>query len=164
MSGCVCVCVCVCVCLCVCVCVCVGVCSRTYTRVHTRRGRRCAQADTAGLGWFDLPAPTVTPEVRRELELLRARGVLDPKRKYKAAPKALPKYFAVGHVVGGFAELPGRRVAGSFTEDLMRDRRLREYAKRNYAAVARRARSGGKVAFRDAAQARKPAWKRKLGS
>jgi hypothetical protein len=44
---------------------------------------RAEKRDTAGLGWFDLPAPTVTPTLRRELELLRARGVLDPKRKYK---------------------------------------------------------------------------------
>jgi hypothetical protein len=45
---------------------------------------------------FDMPAPTVTPEIKKELQLLQLRGVMDPKRHYKASDmKGIPKYFQV---------------------------------------------------------------------
>nr|CAB3447826.1 unnamed protein product [Digitaria exilis] len=51
--------------------------------------------DTAGKGWFDMPAPTITPELKKDLEILQLRHVMDPKRHFKRAgkSKALPKYF-----------------------------------------------------------------------
>ena len=76
---------------------------------------------------------------------------------------ALPKYFQVGRVVAGFAELPGPRRAATFAAELLGDPRLREYARRNYAAVARRTRAGGKAEYREARAGRAPAWKRRLG-
>ncbi|XVF62356.1 hypothetical protein PTKIN_Ptkin09bG0001000 [Pterospermum kingtungense] len=57
--------------------------------------------DTAGSAWFDMPAPTLTPELKKDLQLLKLRGAIDPKRHYKkdSKSKALPKYFQVGTVV-----------------------------------------------------------------
>ncbi|TYG78673.1 hypothetical protein ES288_D02G078600v1 [Gossypium darwinii] len=51
--------------------------------------------DTAGTAWFDMPAPTLTPELKKDLQLLKLRGAIDPKRHYKkeSKSKALPKYF-----------------------------------------------------------------------
>ncbi|KAK2969656.1 hypothetical protein RJ640_025833 [Escallonia rubra] len=52
--------------------------------------------DTAGKSWFDMPAPTMTPELKKDLQLLKLRGVMDPKRHYKkgdSKSKTLPKYF-----------------------------------------------------------------------
>jgi len=59
---------------------------------------------TAGPDWFDLPAPSESdlPKMYREVEALRLRNQLDPKRFYKKDEgegmgiKGLPKYFAVG--------------------------------------------------------------------
>lgn len=58
---------------------------------------------TAGPGWFDLPAPNAAelPRLYREVEALRLRNQLDPKRFYKKDEgegkgiKGLPKHFAV---------------------------------------------------------------------
>lgn len=38
---------------------------------------------TKGAGWFDMKAPEMTEEIQRDLELLKMRSVLDPKRHYK---------------------------------------------------------------------------------
>lgn len=61
------------------------------------------RSKTAGKGWFDLPAPPESelPRLYREVEALRLRNQLDPKRFYKKDEgegkgiKGLPKYFAV---------------------------------------------------------------------
>lgn len=39
--------------------------------------------DTAGPGWFDLPATEVTPEIKKDLQLIKLRAYVDPKRFYK---------------------------------------------------------------------------------
>ena len=58
---------------------------------------------TAGPDWFDLPAPAEAdlPRLHREVEALRLRNHLDPKRFYRKDEgegkgiKGLPRYFAV---------------------------------------------------------------------
>jgi Fcf2 pre-rRNA processing len=58
---------------------------------------------TAGPDWFDLPAPAEAdlPRLYREVEALRLRNHLDPKRFYKKDEgegkgiKGLPTHFAV---------------------------------------------------------------------
>ena len=58
---------------------------------------------TAGKDWFDLPAPRAAdlPRLYREVEALRMRNQLDPKRFYRKdegegkGVKGLPKHFAV---------------------------------------------------------------------
>lgn len=43
-----------------------------------------------------MPAPAMTPELERDLKLLRMRNYVDPKRFYKAADsKTAPKFFHV---------------------------------------------------------------------
>lgn len=58
---------------------------------------------TTGPGWFDLPAPAEAdlPRLHREVEALRLRNRLDPKRFYRKDDgegkgiKGLPKHFVV---------------------------------------------------------------------
>jgi len=46
--------------------------------------------------WFNMPATEITEEVKRDLEVLQMRSVLDPKTFYKKNDlKVLPKYFQV---------------------------------------------------------------------
>ncbi|KAF9586883.1 hypothetical protein IFM89_039908 [Coptis chinensis] len=57
---------------------------------------RKQRKDTTGSNWFDMPAPTITPEIKRDLQILKLRSALDPKRHYKKSDsksKTLPKYF-----------------------------------------------------------------------
>lgn len=51
---------------------------------------------TKGKKWYGLPATEVTNEIKNDLEVLRMRSALDPKRFYKKNDlKVLPKYFQV---------------------------------------------------------------------
>ena len=51
---------------------------------------------TKGKGWYDMKAPELTEETRRDLEVLQMRNALDPKRFYKKNDReGLPKYFQV---------------------------------------------------------------------
>lgn len=60
---------------------------------------------TAGPKWFDLPKTNLTPELKRDLQLLQMRSVLDPKRHYKktgGGKKSLaPEYSQVGTIIQG---------------------------------------------------------------
>ena len=69
----------------------------------TKKKKTQLRTKTAGPDWFDLPAPDEAdiPRLYREVEALRLRNQLDPKRFYRKDEgegkgiKGLPKYFAV---------------------------------------------------------------------
>jgi hypothetical protein len=65
---------------------------------------------TAGSDWFNLSKTELTPELRRDLQLLKMRGVLDPKRHYKKDNKSdFPAFSQVGTIIEGPTEfLKGR--------------------------------------------------------
>ncbi|XP_010558463.1 PREDICTED: rRNA-processing protein fcf2 [Tarenaya hassleriana] len=94
--------------------------------------------DTAGSSWFDMPAPTMTPELKRDLQLLKMRSVVDPKRHYKKGDsnlKSLPKYFQVGTVIEPSVEFYSTRLTkkerkSSITEELLSDPTVSQYRKR----------------------------------
>ncbi|KAF9481195.1 Fcf2-domain-containing protein [Pholiota conissans] len=73
----------------------------------TKKEKKVLRAKTAGKDWFDLPAPPEyeLPRMYREVEALRLRNQLDPKRFYKKDEgegkgiKGLPKYFAIGTIL-----------------------------------------------------------------
>ncbi|PWY71501.1 nucleolus protein required for cell viability [Aspergillus sclerotioniger CBS 115572] len=68
---------------------------------------------TAGSAWFDLPKTELTTEFRRDLQLLRMRSVLDPKRHYKkeGGKAHPPKYSQVGTIIEGPTEFFSSRIA-----------------------------------------------------
>ncbi|KAL7080786.1 hypothetical protein ACP275_14G000200 [Erythranthe tilingii] len=94
--------------------------------------------DTAGKNWFDMPAPTITPELKKDLQLLKLRTVIDPKRHYKkgdSRSKTLPKYFQVGTVIESASEfftgrLTKKERKATLADELLSDGHLREYRKR----------------------------------
>ncbi|KAH7979785.1 hypothetical protein HPB49_011012 [Dermacentor silvarum] len=66
--------------------------SESMRQIKLRRKEE--RSKTKGPGWFGLPAPEMTDELKHDLEVLRMRHVLDPKRFYKKNDlKDLPKYF-----------------------------------------------------------------------
>ena len=81
-------------------------------RSKVRREMRKMERKTAGKGWFDMKAVEYTPELRREMRMLKLRGAYDPKRFYKNADTSkLPTHFQVGTVVGGAADFYSARLA-----------------------------------------------------
>ena len=68
-------------------------------------------AGNAGNGWFNMPAVEYTPELRRDMRLLKLRGAYDPKRFYKTDDTSkLPKHFQIGTVVEGAADFYSARM------------------------------------------------------
>ncbi|KAJ4366908.1 dTDP-fucopyranose mutase [Neocucurbitaria cava] len=67
---------------------------------------------TAGAQWFNMPKTELTPELRRDLQLLKMRNVLDPKRHYKKdnSKNDIPAFSQVGMVVEGATEFYSSRL------------------------------------------------------
>ncbi|PYI10902.1 nucleolus protein required for cell viability [Aspergillus sclerotiicarbonarius CBS 121057] len=67
---------------------------------------------TAGSAWFDLPKTELTTELKRDLQLLRMRSVLDPKRHYKkeGGKAHIPQYSQVGTIIEGPTEFFSSRI------------------------------------------------------
>ncbi|XP_068648424.1 rRNA-processing protein fcf2-like [Aristolochia californica] len=92
--------------------------------------------DTSGKGWFDMPAATITPEIKKDLQILKLRSVIDPKRHYKKGDsKTLPKYFQVGTVIESASDFFSGRLTrkdrkATLAEELLSDQALGDYRKR----------------------------------
>ncbi|XP_075478563.1 rRNA-processing protein fcf2 isoform X1 [Primulina tabacum] len=107
--------------------------------------------DTAGSNWFDMPAQTITPELKKDLQLLKLRNVIDPKRHYKkgdSKSKTLPKYFQASTVIESATEFYTGRLTkkerkASLADELLSDRTLGEYRKRKVREIEEVKRPGG---------------------
>nr|TKS06548.1 hypothetical protein D5086_0000121860 [Populus alba] len=94
--------------------------------------------DTLGKDWFDMPASTITPELKRDLQLLKLRSAIDPKRHYKrgdSKSKELPKYFQVGTVVESATDFYSGRLTKkerkvTIADELLYDQTFSAYRKR----------------------------------
>ena len=91
--------------------------------------------------WWELPEQEITPEVRRELEIIKMRNYLNPKRFYKANDsKRLPSRFQFGTIISGAFEstkqdLTRAERRETIAGELMADRRTRKYTRRVFNAV-----------------------------
>ena len=68
----------------------------------------------------------VSPDIKRDLQILKMRGILDPKRHYKKDPgsKLVPNQFQIGTVVQGSTEyvhgrIPNRDQKGTITSEVL---------------------------------------------
>ena len=94
----------------------------------------------------------MTPELKRDLQILKLRNVLDPKRFYKREDKGkakFPKYFQVGTIVEGNTEFYSSRLtkkerATTITGEVMKDLTGRDYYKRKFNEIQEAKQSGGK--------------------
>ncbi|KAJ1672798.1 Deoxynucleotidyltransferase terminal-interacting protein 2, partial [Spiromyces aspiralis] len=116
--------------------------------------RKKQQQETAGAGWFGMKAPIVTPELKRDLRVLKLRNALDPKRFYRKDDREeVPKYFEVGTVIEGPTEFYSGRLTRkerkrTIVEELMADTEARRYFKRKYKEIQSEKQSGGKAWYK----------------
>lgn len=122
-------------------------------KVHVSKKQKQEEREkTTGKGWFDLPQQVMTPELKRDLQILKLRNVLDPKRFYKREDKSkakFPKYFQVGTIVQGNTEFYSSRLtkkerATTITGEVMKDEVGRDYYKRKFDEIQVAKQSGGK--------------------
>ncbi|XP_071940193.1 uncharacterized protein [Coffea arabica] len=106
---------------------------------------------TAGKHWFDMPAPTLTPELKKDLHLLKLRNAMDPKRHYKkgdSRSKTLPKYFQVGTIIESASEFYTGRLTkkerkATLADELLSDSNLAVYRKRKVQEIEEQNRPAG---------------------
>lgn len=90
------------------------------------------KALTKGKGWFDMKAPEMTDEAKMNLEMLKMRKALDPKRFYKNNDmKGLPKFFQFGRIVESPADfyhsrVPKKKRKANLVQELLADAEFRQ--------------------------------------
>ncbi|CAG8540898.1 6988_t:CDS:2, partial [Scutellospora calospora] len=107
----------------------------------SRKERQKLREATTGPGWFDMPKPELTTEIKRDLQVIKLRNVLDPKRFYKKDnSKGIPKYFQIGTVIEGPTEfyssrLPRKERKQTIVDELMADEQAKQYYKRKFLEI-----------------------------
>ncbi|KAL8674627.1 MAG: hypothetical protein Q9168_001002 [Polycauliona sp. 1 TL-2023] len=83
---------------------------------------------TAGSDWFHLPRTNLTPELKRDLQLLSMRSAWDPKRHYKKDNRKslVPEFSHAGTIIEGPTEHFSSRIAKrdrkkTFVDEIMAD-------------------------------------------
>ncbi|KAK7469115.1 dTDP-fucopyranose mutase [Stygiomarasmius scandens] len=140
----------------------------------TKKERKQLQTKTAGPDWFDLPAPSEAdlPRLHREVEALRLRNQLDPKRFYRKQEgegkgiKGLPKHFAIGTIVatntpfGGASSenLTRAERKRTLVDELVDDAEAKRYAKKKFDDLQSVRGAKGRNTLQVKKATRKPKW------
>ncbi|RFU33530.1 hypothetical protein B7463_g2839, partial [Scytalidium lignicola] len=110
---------------------------------------------TAGPQWFNLPKTVLTPELKRDLQLLRLRSVLDPKRHYKKENSRAkpPPYSQVGTIVESPAEYFSARLSNkqrkkTLAEEVLAGEKETGRFKSKYAEIQSVKTSGKKESYK----------------
>ncbi|KAK7547047.1 Fcf2 pre-rRNA processing-domain-containing protein [Phyllosticta citricarpa] len=109
---------------------------------------------TAGDKWFNLPKTDLTPELKRDLQLLKMRNVLDPHRHYKKEDsKDVPEYSQVGTIVEGPTEYYSARIQNkdrkrTFVEEVLSQEKDSGRFKRKYDEIQINKTSGKKAHYK----------------
>ncbi|CAG8567649.1 5871_t:CDS:2 [Paraglomus occultum] len=117
-------------------------------------------------GWFDIPKAEITPEIKRHLQLLKLRDVLDPKRFYKKDElKELPTHFQIGTIIDGPADPPSNRLTRkekkrSVVDQLLADEEAKTYYRRKFLEIQEAKQSGGKKFYKRLRNKQKPSWQK----
>lgn len=87
-----------------------------------------------------MPAPELTEEIKKDLHILKSRGVLDPKRHYKKNTLGTPKFFQMGTIIEGPSEYYSARInkkdrKDHIVEELLADQASRSYFKKKYLEI-----------------------------
>lgn len=121
--------------------------------VQLKRAAKEKRESTAGDKWFNMPKAELTPELKRDLQLLQMRHVLDPKRHYKKNTFGISKQDAQDSENGGFpkfvqkgtivedsseffsARLTKKQRKKTFAQELLADDKTKTYFKRKYGEI-----------------------------
>jgi len=132
--------------------------------VEVKKALKEKRDKTAGPNWYNLPKPAIlTSEAKRDLQMIKLRGVLDPHKHFKGSdskPGELPKYFQMGTIVEGPTEFYSARInrkdrKKSIVEDLLASRESKSRFKKKYDEIQAKKRSGKKEWYKKLREKRK---------
>uniref|UniRef100_A0A3Q1F805 Deoxynucleotidyltransferase, terminal, interacting protein 2 n=1 Tax=Acanthochromis polyacanthus TaxID=80966 RepID=A0A3Q1F805_9TELE len=110
----------------------------TESKQKAKLKQRAEREKTTGDSWFNMKAPELTQELKGDLQVLKMRGSMDPKRFYKKNDRdGFPKYFQVGTVVDNpvdfyHSRIPKKERKRTMVEELMADAEFRHNNKKRY--------------------------------
>ncbi|XP_002168759.3 deoxynucleotidyltransferase terminal-interacting protein 2 isoform X1 [Hydra vulgaris] len=140
---------------------------KMFESKHSKQVKRKKIAEeTAGKGWYNLPKTEVTEEIKRDLQIIKMRGVLDGKHHYKRNDSnKLPKYFQIGTIVEGAHEfynsrVPNKKRKATIVDELLNDAEFRRKNKKNFLQLQKKKMSGGKKYYKQKINKSKPTWAR----
>ncbi|CCG25488.1 35S rRNA processing protein [Candida orthopsilosis Co 90-125] len=117
------------------------------------------QDDTSGSGWFNMSRPELTSSIKRDLQIIKQRQALDPKRHYKKEKWQIPKYFQMGTIVEGntgyYNKLTKKQKGTNLVEELLHDDNTKKYFKRKYHEIQQQKTSGKKSHYKKVRSDRK---------
>ncbi|KEY67278.1 hypothetical protein S7711_04531 [Stachybotrys chartarum IBT 7711] len=107
--------------------------------------------DTAGDQWFGLPKTDLTPEMKRNWQLLRMRNLLDPKQQKKPLRASVPKYSHLGEIISNpqdphTAKITRKERKRTFLEEVMNSHSQSKLRHR-YAGIQKEKTSGKKASY-----------------
>lgn len=107
--------------------------------------------DTAGDQWFGLPKTDLTPEMKRNWQLLRMRNLLDPKQQKKPLRASVPKYSHLGEIISNpqdphTAKITRKERKRTFLEEVMNNHSQSKLRHR-YAGIQKEKTSGKKASY-----------------
>lgn len=110
--------------------------------------------------WFNMKQPEMTPEIKRDLQIIKQRSALDPKRHYKKDKWEIPKFFQMGTIIEGNTEFYSSRLkrkerGKTMVEELLHDDTTKKYFKRKYHEIQQTKTSGRKGFYKKVKNARK---------
>lgn len=116
--------------------------------------------ETSDERWFNMKQPEITPEIKRDLQIIKQRSALDPKRHYKKDKWEIPKFFQMGTIIEGNTEFYSSRLkrkerGKTMVEELLHDDTTKKYFKRKYHEIQQTKTSGRKGFYKKVKNARK---------
>ncbi|KAI5365273.1 putative Fcf2 pre-rRNA processing [Septoria linicola] len=110
---------------------------------------------TAGSDWYNLPKTELTPELKRDLQLIKMRNVLDPHRHYKKdnGKMKAPEYSQVGTIKEGATEFFSGRIENkkrkrTFAEEVLAGEHETGRFKNKYGQIQDKKTSGKKAFYK----------------
>ncbi|RLV95032.1 rRNA-processing protein FCF2 [Spathaspora sp. JA1] len=115
--------------------------------------------DTTDGRWFNMKQPELTPEINRDLQIIKQRSALDPKRHYKKDNWKIPKYFQMGTIVEGntefYTRLNKKQRGNTLVQEILNDDDTKKYFKRKYSEIQSAKASGKKGHYKNVKKARR---------
>lgn len=116
----------------------------------------------AGAQWYNLPKTELTSTLKRDLQLIEMRNVLDPHRHYKKNTRRgkIPTFSQVGTVIEGPTEWYSGRInkkdrSKNFVEEEIRNEQVSGRFKRKYNEIQSSKTSGKKAHYKKVLAKRK---------
>ncbi|KAF3924975.1 hypothetical protein AA313_de0200599 [Arthrobotrys entomopaga] len=135
---------------------------RVEDPVKVEKEKKEKKDKTAGPSWYNMPATEVTPQIKRDLQMIKLRNVLDPHKHFKGDDwkGKLPKYFQMGTIIEGPTEYYSSRLNNkerkkSIVDEILSNSAGKSRFRKKYEEIQARKRSGKKEFYKKLKEKRK---------